>query len=77
MDKWQQEKNILMAALNQAEQQLKSHPIKWQKEKSSLIQFTKCLKKTLQKKEQEAKETTERSLSSHDQRDSAESSERP
>jgi len=46
-----QRNNMPEGAREKAEQQLKSHHIKWQQDESSLVQATESLKKTLQEKD--------------------------
>ncbi|XP_036970872.1 moesin-like [Acanthopagrus latus] len=68
LDKQKHKNNTLVAELRNVEQKLEGHQVKWEEEKTSLIQATKDLKETVQelaKSEDEAKKTVERSKASH------------
>ncbi|XP_054481060.1 golgin subfamily A member 6-like protein 22 [Anoplopoma fimbria] len=63
LDHQEKKNNDLLAAVMEAEQQMKSRTIEWQQEKLSLLQATENIQQTLQEKEQE-RQTTESSLKS-------------
>ncbi|KAL7383974.1 hypothetical protein ABVT39_021664 [Epinephelus coioides] len=57
----QKQNNTPVAALKTAGQQLESHRIKWQRDKSALIQATEGLRQALLEEEQEWEESSTRS----------------